>query len=193
MRSHRVVIAIGLVASMVSCAGLGHEVPEYMKANPLLQEEIDSLVRDLPHMHGPELLAAISRLITIGEPAIPALIGALNAEPSQTRSSSAYVLGEIHDRRVISDLRGALDDTDVEVRYEVAASLVVLGDWTAIPTLIAALRDGNAYNRYKAFRVLSEQTHQDLGYEYQAPVEERLAAVRRWESWYAGLRVTRVE
>jgi HEAT repeat protein len=161
-------------------------------ANPLLQEEIDTLIRDLPHMHGPELFGAMTRLITIGEPAIPSLLEALHGENPKRRSTVAYVLGEIRDRRVIPQMQEALQDEVAEVRYEVAASLLVLGDWSAIPALIEGLRDGNPYNRYKAFRVLNEHTHQDMGYDYQAPEGERSAAVDRWETWYSGLRVTRV-
>jgi HEAT repeat protein len=182
-----------LAASLVSCASLSSKDPDYVKANPLLEEEIETLIRDLPHMHGPELLAAMSRLVTIGEPAIPYLVDALDADPAKTRAGVAFVLGEMRDRRVIPALRDALDDDTPEVRYEVAASLVVLGDWSAIPMLFEAMRDENPYNRYKAFRVLSEHTRQELGYDYQAPEEERVAALRRWETWYAGLRVTRVE
>jgi len=181
-------LGILLAASLVSCASWSRENPEYIQANPLLQEEIDTLVRDLPHMHGPELLGAMSRLVTIGEPAIPTLVEALKDPEPTKRSGAAFVLGEIHDRRVIPDLRESLSDKVPEVRYEVAASLVVLGDWTAMPVLFQALAEENPYHRYKAFRVLNEQTRQDMGYDYQAPEEERIAAIRRWETWYEGLK-----
>ena len=185
-------LVVAFASTLISCASLSGGRSEYMKANPLLQEEIDILIRDLPHMHGPELLASMSRLVVIGEPAIPYLLDGLESDHPKTRASVSYVLGEMRDRRVIPNLREVLDDEYAAVRYEAAASLVVLGDWGAIPILFDGMRDENPYNRYKAFRVLTEQTQQDMGYDYQAPEEERLAAVRRWETWYAGLRVTRV-
>jgi len=164
------------------------KIPQYQSASPLLEEEIDTHLRELPYRHGAELIATLNRLVFIGEPAIPSLVRSLRAEHPKSRSNAAYVLGEIRDRRTIPPLRRALDDAAPEVRYEAAASLLAMGDWSGVPVLIDALGDGDPYHRYKAIHMLERHTHQDLGYDYQASEDERAAAVRRWETWFSGLR-----
>jgi len=182
----RMIALVSLLAVLPSCLSTGSK-PEYPKASPLLQEEIDMLLRELPYRHGPELIATLKRLIYIGEPAVPSVVRTLRADHPKSRSNAAYVLGEIRDRRVIPDLRKSLDDKASEVRYEVAASLLILGDWSGIPVLIEALADEDPYHRYKAIGVLADHTNQNLGYDYRAAEDERTAAVGRWENWYSAL------
>ena len=179
----RIFAFVSLLAILPSCASTGH-TPEYPEASPILQEEIDMLLRELPYRHGPELIATLKRLIYIGEPAIPSIVRTLRADHPKSRSNAAY---EIRDRRVIPKLRKSLDDSAPGVRYEVAASLLILGDWSGIPILIEALGDEDPYHRYKAIGVLANHTHQDLGYDYRAAEVERTEAVGRWENWYAAL------
>lgn len=185
----RMLIVASLSCLLPSCMS-AQKVPEFQAASPLLQEEIDTLLRELPFRHGPELITTLKRLIYIGEPAVPSLVESLRAAHPKSRSNAAYVLGEIHDRRVIPALRRGLNDSAPDVAYEVAASLLVLGDWSGIPILIDALEDEDPYHRFKAIRVLAEHTHQDLGYDYRSDRQNRVAAVGRWENWYAGLRQT---
>lgn len=187
----RCLAVLTVLVAVVGCQS-ARKVPDYQQPSPLLKEEVDMLLRELPYRHGPELIATLKRLVYIGEPAIEALVRGLRDEHPKTRSNAAYVLGEIRDRRVIPDLRKALSDESSDVRYEVAASLLILGDWSGIPELIEALDDEDPYHRYKAIQVLSSNTHQDLGYDYKASEQERTAATERWRTWYAALDRTAV-
>ncbi len=183
-------IPLFVVLAVLPACTSARKLPEYSKPSALLQEEIDTLLRELPYRHGPELLATLNRLVYIGEPAIPSIVKSLKDDHPKARSNAAYVLGEIRDRRTIMPLREVLDDESQEVRYEAAASLLVMGDWHGIPVLIAALKDSDPYHRYKSIQILAKNTHQDLGYDYKGSEESRAAAVGRWENWYSGLRRT---
>ncbi len=182
-RVPRIVLA-ALVVLAPSCA-LFHEEEPYAAASPSLKEEIDRLVNDLQYQHGKELLQTNQRLIYIGEPAIPALLQALSNSDPLTRANACFVLGEIRDRRVVPRLGPLLKDEDTNVRYEAAASLVVLGDWEhAMPLLLNGLRDPDKWTRFKAFTVLKNATRQDFGYDYQAEESAREESVRRFEQWW---------
>ncbi|MBI1850810.1 MAG: HEAT repeat domain-containing protein [Planctomycetes bacterium] len=182
----RVALAGTLVVMCSSCAVFQKD-EEYTKASPGLQEEINRLVSDLEFQHSEELLHADQRLVYIGEPAIPALLKALESKDGKTRSNAAYVLGEIRDRRVVPHLKPLLSDDDLAVRYESATSLLVLGDWdSAVPFLIQGLRDTDKWNRFKAFSALKNASRQDFGYEWQSSdAALREEGVRRFESWWS--------
>ena len=55
----------------------------------------------------------------------------------------------------------------------------------AVPGLIRRLRDEDGGIRLYADRGLRELTGEDLGFRASAPDDEREAAVRRWETWWA--------
>jgi HEAT repeat protein len=187
-------LAVCALAAVLCSCSIFHSEEPYAQASPALQAEIDRLVRDLEFQHSEELLQADQRLVYIGEPAIPALLTALDSKDRKTRANSAYVLGEIRDRRVVTHLRPLLDDEDVEVRYETAVSLLVLGDLDeAVPFLISGLRDPDKWNRYKSFAALKSLSRQDFGYEWQSTdAGAREPAVKRFEEWWsAGAHVAR--
>jgi hypothetical protein len=190
-RSTRPALALLAAAVLVSPSCISSEVEPreterdgYAVASPVLQREIDQRVENLPYLHGKDYLASVARLIYIGEPAIPSLIEALEADHVQSRGAAAYILGEIGDKRSIPEIRPLLEDSSEMVRLEAAGSLATLGDWSCFPTLITALRHEKPVVRLKSFQVLSKQVKQDFGYVYNAPDDERERAVRRWEEWW---------
>ena len=116
----------------------------YGKPNSIVTSEIESRVAEIPFQHRDELLENLLWLAETGEPAIPSLLkGMENSEP-KVRSSCAWVLGRIGDRRVISDLRNHASDSTEAVRLEVCRTLVLLGDLQQAPTLIEGLDSDRA-------------------------------------------------
>src|SRR5262245_48191796 len=136
-----VVLCFAIIAGTAGCASetvAEREKDGFVLASPVLQREIDQRIDNLRYQHNRDLLASMQRLITIGEPAIPALVKALKSDDPKTRSSVAFVLGEIGDQRAVKDLTQLLTDSVESVRFEGAAAVVTLGDWTAMPVLIQA-------------------------------------------------------
>lgn len=76
-----------------------------------------------------------------GTSGVPALIDALQDADRGVRSSAAFALGHIGDKRSVLPLIGGLDDGDADVRMGAAWALGELGDSRAVQPLIRALSD----------------------------------------------------
>lgn len=63
--------------------------------------EITRRVEQIPYQHREELLQSLMWLAQTGEQTIPALLTGLHHGNPKVRSSCAWVLGRIGDRRVI--------------------------------------------------------------------------------------------
>jgi hypothetical protein len=188
------IVIVGLLASLAfGCATSGKDNRpvtdgEYIEAPRFLREEIENRVAALPYQTEEQLYSNLIRLAYIGEPAIPYLLEGLEAEPARTRSSCAYVLGLVKDRRTIPALREAVDDPVPEVRYEVATSLCMLGVREGYPVLIEGLSDAEIRNRYKCGEALKLLTGQDFGYRHDDAPTDRAQAIATWERWWERLR-----
>jgi HEAT repeat protein len=122
------------------------------KANP---KEIASLIEKLKTNDERELDAAIEKLGKIGEPAIPALMKALQDKNLQVRRSAADVLIHIG-RPAIPALAKALKNSDANVRRSAALALRRIGAEakTAVPLLVPLLKDSDAKVRSYASSAL---------------------------------------
>jgi len=183
-------LAVVSLVSLSACVSTTPEDVARPRDDVILRGEIEQRVREIPYMHGVELVANLERLAAIGEPAVPYLIEALDRPESLMRSSVAWTLGVMGDRRNIPALRGLLDDRVPEVRYQAASSLVELGDSSGFPVLVEGLSDADIQSRYKCFEALRDATGNDFGYEHDATPEIRRAAVTRWESWLESVRAS---
>ncbi len=79
---------------------------------------------------------------TIGEPAVPPLIRALNDADSRVRKSAAEALGKIGGVRAVRTLIRALNDSDWDVRSGAAEALGRIGE-PAVEPLINALNNSD--------------------------------------------------
>jgi HEAT repeat protein len=133
-------------------------------ASKASSQEINSLIKKLKSNDERELDTAISELGEIGEPAIPALIEALQDENLQVRQSATEVLRQ-SGRPVIPALVKALTNSDVELRRRAAALLkkVSRSYWnsselskvkTVVSQLIPLLQDSDAGVRSSAASAL---------------------------------------
>src|SRR4028118_767336 len=122
------------------------------KANP---KEIASLIEKLKTNDERELDAAIEKLGEIGEPAIPALMAALQDKNLQVRRSAADVLRQIG-RPAIPALAKALKNSDAGVRRDAASALGDIGAEakTALAQLVPLLKDSDAKVRSSAASAL---------------------------------------
>ncbi len=122
------------------------------KANP---EEIASLIEKLKTNDERELSAAIKKLGKIGEPAIPALMKALQDKNLLVRRSAAQVLAKIGPP-AIPDLAQALNNPNADVRSSAAYALGGIGAEaiTALPQLVPLLQDSNPDVRSSAAEAL---------------------------------------
>jgi HEAT repeat protein len=184
--THLFLAALALSSLISGCASTGGE--RYLEASPALQKEIDERIANIQFLRGKELYQSLGRLNWIGEPAIPSLLDALGHDDAKTRGAAAFVLGEIRDGRVVPRLRKSLRDPSAEVRYEVAASLVTIGDWDAMPVLIEGLDDPLAINRRRCIQVLKAKVGEDFGFAFDGPLQERKEAIQKWSDWWKASR-----
>lgn len=89
--------------------------------------EIDCLVAELGMPDGVVRWNARQRLVQIGKPAGPALIGALASADEGVRWEAAKTLGEIRDPQAGPALVDALEDFASSVRWLATKALIALG------------------------------------------------------------------
>jgi hypothetical protein len=156
----------------------------YFAGDASTRDEIAALVAELAKARGEKVIEVGMRLVGKGEPAVPALRGALVADDPALRANAAYLLGVLQDRRTVPDLRrAATEDGDATVRYEAASALLELHDASGFAVLVGGLGDADARRRAKCIDVLAEKTRERFGFEPDGDPAERGAAIRRWNAW----------
>ncbi|MBK8097979.1 MAG: HEAT repeat domain-containing protein [Planctomycetes bacterium] len=182
-------IAALTVLALLPFAGCTSSAPQnassYAKPNSLMADEITSRIEQIPYQHREELLLNLQWLSQAGEQAIPSLLSGLQHDNAKVRSSSAWVLGRIRDRRVIPEMRASLQDGNETVRLEVARTLLVLGDLATAPTLIEGLDSQRKEVRYLCHEALKSVTGRDFGYDHLAEdANSRRSAALSWRQWW---------
>jgi HEAT repeat protein len=159
----------------------------WIQPSPILRQQITDEAHRLPWTHGFERLEQIRWFASVGEPAYPALLE-LSIDPREDVAAAALTaLGATLDRRLvpaIQDLPWPESRRGGDLGLERARTLVRLGDWRELPTLIGGLRDQRLYTRSLCLDALREATHETLGFDPRATEEERERAIERWEIWW---------
>lgn len=108
----------------------------------------------------------------------------LDSDDESARFTAATELGRLGDPTAISALsRAVADDAHYLVRRASARSLGSLKAWNAVPVLIDALEEKEAYVAQQAGYALEEITGQDFGVTQELSVSQRRSkakAARRW-------------
>ncbi len=99
--------------------------------------------------------AAAGRLVALGPPAVPFIVGELKSGPARMRASVALVLGQIRHVTTVPHLADRLNDPDHEVRDAAERALADMGG-VAVPVLLTRLGDANPAVRRTAATVLGE-------------------------------------
>ena len=153
-----------------------------------VQEQVNSRIERLKYEHGKELLATLQELIALERLAIAPIGQALETADSRTRAHLIYVLGFIGGGEARQLVVARLSDQSEIVRYEAAAALMQIGDWSAVPVLIAFMDSDSRRLRYKAHEILRLKTKQDYGYDFNAEAASRNEAIQQWKSWWSDRR-----
>ena len=106
------------MSEMRDAAGQSHGTPP---------RGLESLVAALASEVGTERLHARERLVEAGEPAVPALVLALQSPSENMRWEAAKALGAIGDPRAAAGLVDSLEDTQSAVRWLAAKAPIALG------------------------------------------------------------------
>lgn len=157
----------------------------FQQPNSLMAGEITRRIDQIPYQHREELLLNLMWLAQTGEQTIPSLLVGLRHDNAKVRSSCAWVLGRIADRRTVPHLQAAMRDNEPSVRLEVARSLVTMGDLAWAPHLIEGLDSDRKEVRYMCHEALKSATGHDFGYDHlnQNLTDLRLS-VLRWRQWW---------
>lgn len=177
-----------LLITFAACSTTPAPAPEsvYQQPNSLMADEISRRVEQIPYQHREELLQNLLWLAQTGEQTIPALLDGLRHENPKVRSSCAWVLGRVADRRTIPDLQQAMQDADPTVKMECARTLVLLGDLVWSPTLIEGLDSDRREVRYLCHEALKTATGHDFGYDHlNENKDQMLVSVLRWRQWWS--------
>jgi HEAT repeat protein len=157
---------------------LGREKPDIRALTQA--RDIRGLIVSLDHRDFDVQWRAARALGTMGADATLPLIHVLGYPDINTRLGAIEALGAIRDPRAINVLAAILASRETsELRWAAALALGEIGDRTAIPALLAALRDNNRYVRYGAAKALeqvgwSAETDEDRAYY--------LIALQDWEA-----------
>lgn len=114
-------------------------------ANSAMRERITTLVAALGDPEHPLHQQAVQDLVTVGDPAVPALNEALNPRrPWLMSFRAAEALGQIGDGRATSALIEALRHPNSNVRWSAVRALAVIGDARAMLDLRRVAREDRA-------------------------------------------------
>jgi hypothetical protein len=178
---------IAILVTLAACATTSDQTQPYAEANSLMRQEIQARIANIPFQHRQEMFNNLLWLATKGgESAIPDLLVATRHKDSKVRSSAAWVLGRIRDRRVIGELTPLARDENESVRFEAARSLLLMGDMQYAPTLIEGLDSDKIPVRYNCNMALRDATARDFKFDHleEDPAERRVA-VLRWRQWWS--------
>ncbi|MEC4814114.1 MAG: HEAT repeat domain-containing protein [Scytonema sp. PMC 1069.18] len=150
-RFHAIIsqIAIALV-----CVSSPLVVINSTSAQPQTEAQISSHIQRLKNLQ--QRSVAIEYLATVGKPAVPALIKALQDSDPQVRSSAAIILGKIGPAaaQAAPVLLRIIDDQDATVRSHAVQAIDKIGKQAYIPQLIAGLDSDTVWERYSAAHAL---------------------------------------
>ncbi|ARV57506.1 hypothetical protein BZZ01_01645 [Nostocales cyanobacterium HT-58-2] len=119
-------------------------------AQPQTETQMSSYIQRLKNPQ--QRSAAIDYLATVGQPAVPALITALQDSDAQVRAGAAIILGKIGPAaaQAAVPLIRAINDKDPTVRSHVVQAIGKIGRQAYVPHLIAGLDSEKQSERYSA-------------------------------------------
>ena len=160
---------------------------EFVKATPLLAQQIEDEAARLPFSHGFDRLEQIRWFASIGEPAYPVLLRLAVDPRDDVAAASLAAMGATRDSRLVPHLQGlgwSEERLNGDLGLERARTLVRLGDWSSMPRLIQGLRDTRLFTRSLCSDALKEATHETMGFDPRADEATRERAIARWEQWW---------
>jgi hypothetical protein len=163
----------------------------WIEPSPQLAMKLDEQAERLPFTHGQARLDQIHWFAAVGEPGYAKLLELVQDPRPDVAGSALAALGATRDSRLVEHLRAlpVPAETPEWLRFEWARTYLRLGDWSAIPVLIRALRADEVMVRALGGQALFEATGQRFGFEPRAEPAEREAAIALWEEWWKSRQV----
>lgn len=177
-----VVSACGTTKSSVSAGG-----GEWLTPSPALEQRLADEAKRMPWTHGIERVELIQWFASVGEPAYPTLLSMARDERRDVASAGWAALGATRDSRLVESLHAIPFQPSAANRdlgLERARALLRLGDWSAVPVLIAGLSDERMLVRGLSIQALNEATHETFEYDARAEQPQRAEAIARWRAWW---------
>ena len=165
----------------------GVDTSPWIQPTPLLAQQIEDEAARLPYSHGFDRLEQIRWFASVGEPGYTVLLRLANDERDEVAAAALAALGATLDARLVPHIQALAwpPERDAgDIGLERARTLVRLGDWTAIPTLIDGLSDERLFTRSLCLDALREATHETNDFDPRAEASEREKAVNRWRQWW---------
>lgn len=159
----------------------------WIVATPLLAQQIEDEAARLPYSHGFDRLEQIRWFASIGEPAYPFLLRLAMDPRDDVAAAALAALGATLDARLVTHIHSLAwsdERKQGDIGLERARTLVRLGDWSEMPTLIAGLGDERLFTRSLCSDALKEATRETLNYDPRAEKSEREKAIARWNQWW---------
>lgn len=180
-------------AALVACSStaapksLDASAGAWLRPSPVLEQQLRDEAERLPWSHGIERMEQIRWFAAVGEPAYPLLLDLVDDPQDHVSAAALAALGATGDARLVAHIHAIpwpASRHGTDLHLERARTLVRLGDWSEIPTLIQGLRDERIYTRALCDQALEQTTHRDLEFDPRGAENERENAVRRWEDWW---------
>lgn len=142
-------IAIALI-----CLSSPLGIPTATWGQPQTATQIRSSVQQLKNPQ--QRSAAIDYLATVGKPAVPALITALEDSDPQVRASAAIILGKIGPAatQAVPVLLRVMKDKEETVRFQAVQAVTKIDRSAVVPIFIAGLDSDKDWERYSAVHAL---------------------------------------
>ncbi len=153
--------AIAYLQAMIVCFASTLFVINITQTQQLTQaqqpkQSAHSYIQQLKTANEKELSTLIETLVSLGKPAVPALIDALQDREPAVRNSAAIALGKIGKdaNAAVPALKKVLDDRDFQVRSSAMQALSFIDKKAIVPFLIEELSSEQAWERYSATHAL---------------------------------------
>lgn len=160
---------------------------DWLLPSPILAQQIADEAARLPWTHGFERLEQIRWFAMVGEPAYDTLLALAEDERDDVASAALSALGDTQDRRLVPYIQRIAWEEDRlqgDLGLERARTLLHLGDWSEIPTLVRGLRDERQYTRALCIQALHRATGETFGFDAKADLTDRVRAIDSWEVWW---------
>jgi HEAT repeat protein len=177
--------------SLAACKTTGEQKAQsdsdWLMASPILAQQIQDEAARLPWTHGFERLEQIRWFALVGEPVYDTLLELAEDPRDDVASAALAALGDTQDRRLVPYIhRLSWEESRLtgDLGLERARTLLRLGDWSEIPTLIRGLKDERQYTRSLCIQALQGATGETFGFDPKADLTDRVRAIDSWEVWW---------
>lgn len=156
------------------------------------EERIPRLIQILHLAKGENYWRLCQTIIDYKEDALVHLEKNIASSSKKIRIGAIYCTARIYvDTKSTEALKlksliaGRLEDREVSVQLEAAASLCDMKDYNGVPVLIGiGLRNDNKIVRYRAQQTLRNIFKLNFNYQFTASLEDREKGINRWEKWW---------